>query len=457
MPAYINLIDSSTNKTAAINADGEVSVALTQIPANAGYARMLDGNGEAIHVTDTGALLTSGRELIITETVDGSNLNTNKWVTSVSGMTVTQASGFITLNAGSAVTANAYAILRSIKNIPLMGSLPALVTANIRTNVLPQSNLTMEWGFGTVATNAAPTDGCYFRWNANGNFQAIINNGAGETIVDSLTPPAINNTALMEIEIVEDEVAFFIDDIEICRVVVPIANAYPTNAARLPVFLRVYNGSGSPAVAPQIALGQLTAVQQDVQMGRDWKSVLAAIGQGAYQSPITPFTQTAQHDNSTTPTAASLSNTTPSYSTLGGRFLFNVVSSAATDYALFGYQVPAGYQLYITGISISGVVSVALGLTASILKWSLGVNGSAASLATAESPPTSWATRRIPIGTHGATVSSIVGTTLEPINIVFPTPLVVDSGRYAHVILQTPVSSSTGTITGEVMINGYQE
>lgn len=57
-----------------------------------------------------------------------------------------------------------------------------------------------------------------------------------------------------------------------------------------------------------------------------------------------PFTgaQLENHTNSTAPTSATLSNTAAGYTTLGGRFQFAAVAGAATDYALFGFQVPAG-------------------------------------------------------------------------------------------------------------------
>jgi len=458
MPGYVNVIDSASGNVAGVTTDKEMKVSLSQAAGTAGFAKMLDGAGEPVHVTDTGALLTSGRELLITETVDGSALNTNKWITSTSGMTITQSNGFITLNAASATTANAYAILRSIKNVPLMGSLPVLVTGNIKTSVLPQANITIEFGVGTVATNALPTDGCYFRWNSNGNFQCIINNGLGETIVDSLTPPTTNDTSLMEIEIVEDAVAFFIDDVEIASVTVPLANAYPTNAARLPIFLRVYNGSSTPAVAPQTNLGQLTVVQQDAQLGRSWPTVLASFGQSAYQSPVTPFTQIANHDNSASPTSASLSNTVPSYSTLGGRYQFAAVVAAATDYALFAYQVPTGYQLFVNSIHISSLVTGLAVVTATVFDWSIGVNASAASLATVDGAGT-WAPRRVPVGTQGFLALAGLAATANDIVRNFTTPLVVDSGRYLHVIVQVPAGAATASLIfrGNVTINGYFE
>lgn len=458
MPAYINIVDTVTGQTAKVTTSRELSVALSAVEANAGFVKLLDANGEGLHVTDTGAILTSGREVTLFEQVDGTNLNTNRWTTSTSGLTVTQAGGYINVNSGNATTANAYAILQSIKNVPLYGALPVLITGNIKATTLPQANATMEFGVGAVATNAAPTDGCFFRWSSNGDFDCVVNNAGSETVT-TVTPPVINDATLLEIEIVEDEVAFFIDDVEIAMVSIPLGQSYPTSSGRLPVFLRVYNGSSPPAQAPQLGLGQLTVVQQDVQQRRDWATVLAATGLGAYQSPVTGFGQTANHANSTSPTSATLSNTAAGYTTLGGRFQFAAVAAAATDFALFGYQVPAGYQFYVTGISVSSLVTGVAVVTATVLDWSLGVNGSAVSLATADSPPTSWAPRRLTLGSQGFLALAGLGATANDISRQFSPPLVVDGNRFLHVILQVPLGAATASLIfrGDVMIHGYFE
>lgn len=459
MPWFFTLRGNASGNSAEVNASNELKVALSPLAATAGFAKMLDGTGEALHVTDTGALLTSGREVVLYEQVDGANLNTNKWITSVSGMTVAQSGGYINLNSGAALTASAYAILQSIKSIPLYGSLPVLVSANIKSTVLPQANATLEFGIGTVSGNSAPTDGCYFRWNPNGNFQCIINNGSGETIADSVTPPAINDSALLEIEVVENAVAFFINDVEVASVTVPVANAFPTNAGRLPVFLRVYNGGSSPATAPVLSLGQLTVVQQDFQQRRDWGAVLASNGQAAYQSPISAFAQTANHANSTSPSSATLSNTAAGYTTLGGRWQFAAVAGAATDYALFAFQVPAGYQLYVKSIAIAAAnLGAIAAVTGTVLDWALGINASAVSLATADGAGT-WAPRRIPLGMQSFAVGAAIGALAADIVRSFDTPLVVDGGRYLHVILAVPLGTATISeiIRGDVAINGYFE
>lgn len=458
MPGYINEIESASGNVGKINAAGERAVALSALAENAGFAKILDSQGKALLVTEHGYLNVSEDDLIFVDQVDGANLNTNKWLTSVSGMTVVQASGYITLNSGGAVTTGAYAILQSIRSIPMFGYLPLRVVFNGLATVLPQPNSTIELGIGTVAGTSTPTDGCYFRWGSDGNFKAIINNGS-ETASVPFTPPPINDATLFEIIIVEDLVQFLIDDEIVAEVEAPVAISYPTNSGRLPLFARVYNGGTSPSIAPKLALGQVVVVQQGLSQSKPWSDILNSLGLGAYQSPLTPFGQNANHANSTSPASATLSNTTPGYTTLGGRYQFVAPAGAATDFALFGFQVPAGYQLYIKGIMISAMnMGAAVAVTPTILDWFLGINASAASLATADGAGT-WAPRRVPLGMQSFATLGAIGLAAPDIVRVLDPPFVIDGGRYVHIGVQIPVGTATISqiIRGDVMINGYFE
>lgn len=464
----IDLVDEITSDKLEIK-NRKAQVHLDDSPTAAGYVRIVDADGHAIDTTENNYLRVSTSALVFYEQVDGSNVNTNLWNPSaISGMTITQASGFITLNGGSALTANAYAILQSNLNIPLYGTLPVLVEINAKVLNVPEANATVELGIGAAATNAAPTDGAFFRWSPTGGFYCVVNNGGTEntsgnisgvlftdTNGDTITPPPSTNTIhLYTIEIVEDHVQFFIDDIQVADVQTPAGQAFPVNAGRQPILARVYNGGSTPSLAAQLFIGQVTVKQEDLYQNKTWAENLGSIGRGAFQSPVNAFGQTAQHANSAAPSSATLSNTAAGYTTLGGKYIFSVVSSAATDYALFAYQVPTGYQLVINDIAISSIVSTALGLTGTILEWAVGVNSSAVSLATADGSGT-WGPRRIPLGVQGYGISTLATVQSSDIVRHFSAPLVVDSGRYLHIIVALPTSSSTGAIRGDVTISGY--
>lgn len=183
---------------------------------------------------------------------------------------------------------------------------------------------------------------------------------------------------------------------------------------------------------------------------------MASAQQGSFQNP-TSLAQLANHANSTAPSSATLSNTAAGYTTLGGRYQFAAVGGAATDYALFAYQVPAGKRLFVTGVAIATAnTGAAVATTAHVFDWALGLNSTAVSLATTDSAPT-YGPRRIPLGMQGLPVSSAIGAVAADLLREFKTPLVVEPERYLHVILNMPVATATGSqiIRGDVMFNGF--
>lgn len=422
---------------------------------------IVTADGTPFAVSEQGYLTVGLDSLMFYEQVDGTALNTNIWMTSVSTQTITQSSGFININAALSVATSTYAILTSVKQFPLFGHLPIECFIRGSINITPIANATVELGFGSVATTAAPTDGAFFRWQASDQtFRAVINANGTETLSNAITPPSVNVNHLYEITIVEDLVQFEIDDTFVAEIPTPSAFAYPVNAGKQTIFVRTYTGGVSPATAPQFKVGQAIVIQHDLNQNKLWKETLVSLGRGAYQNPLTPYTQSANHANSTDPVSATLSNTAAGYTTLGGRFQFAAVAGAVTDFALFAYQVPAGYQLYITGIAISTInTGAAAAVTATILDWSISVNASAVSLATAESPPATYAPRRIPLGVQGFVATAAIGAMPPDLIRAFDPPLVGDSGRFVHVILEIPVGTATAleVIRGDVVITGYFE
>lgn len=169
--------------------------------------------------------------------------------------------------------------------------------------------------------------------------------------------------------------------------------------------------------------------------------------------------QTANHANSTSPTSATLSNTAAGYTTLGGRWQFAAVGGAATDYALFGYQVPATHRLIIKGVAISTVnTGAAVATTAHILDWSLAVNSTAVSLATSDSDPV-WAPRRVPLGMQAFLSGAAIGAIANDLWRTFEVGIVCQPSRFAHIILQMPVATATASqvLRGDVTIDGVLE
>lgn len=166
--------------------------------------------------------------------------------------------------------------------------------------------------------------------------------------------------------------------------------------------------------------------------------------------------QTANYTNNTAPANATLSNTVAGYTTLGGLFQFAAPAGAETDYALFVYQVPVGYNLIVNSVSINSFIFGNQSTTTpTILQWALAANSNAVSLATAgPTPPI-----RTAIGMQQAPKSASLGDSFTPGTLVFTpkTPVVVLPTRYFHIILRVPLGHATPnqTIRGTVSIEGF--
>lgn len=383
----------------------------------------------------------------------------NKWAQSILTQTATVASGAITLNASAITTVNTYSDLMTVPKFRGYVDGALVMRARARPNNLPQTNALAELGFGNVLTTAAPTDGAFFRWTASGGFECVSNRGGAEQST-SMTAPTAGVYSIFTIRV-------FADKIE-CVVETPSAGTSERTVVTLPSgatsafnespsgLMRVVNGAVAPALAPQLIVGIFEVGKKVVDEARP-----AYSGQSSVALPTTGA-QSANNANSAAPASATLSNTAAGYATLGGRWQFAAVAGAATDYALFGYQVPVSYRFVITGVSISSCNTVAaVATTATTLEWSLGVNSTAVSLATADAiaaTPTS-APRRLSLGRQSFAIGAAAEFCTTDVVRTFASPISVESGRFIHIILQMPVGTATATeiFRGTVTVDGYWE
>jgi hypothetical protein len=412
-----------------------------------------------VALTEHAYLKTSLDTLMIWDQVDGSALNTNVWTPATTTQTISQtAAGYIVLNASAIRTINTSAQIKSVKSVPLYADEPISVRFNAFCAAVPQANAVVEVGVGSATGQAAPTDGVFFRWDSDGTFRGVMNNAGVETKTDALPVQPTNECELYEIVIVEDLVQFYADDALLATLEVPIGNNFPTNAGRQPVFARTANLGTQPVTAPVLNIGQVIVTQQGLNQNKLWKETLVSIGRGSYQSPVTPFAATANAANSAAPASATLSNTTAGYTTLGGQFQFAALAGAATDYALFAYQVPAGFQLFVASVAVSLVNTGAASGAVETFEWGVGTNSTAVSLATVDGTGTT-APRRVPLGFQALPTAAPIGA--QPVDLarVFDPPIIVDGGRYFHVILTHTLGAATGSevFRGVVTVNGYFE
>lgn len=409
-----------------------------------------------------GRLATGLQTLELFDPIDGAAVNSNIWnqpAPTTFVITQSATTGFMVLNNAASIAINAQCQINSIKRVQLINTFVPQVRILFKTPNVPQANATIELGFGTATGTAAPTDGAFFRWSSASEFRCVCAFNSVETTSGLLTAPTVNVVHTSHIVFRGTKVEFWVDEVLLAEVSAAAGNPNPTSSSRVPLFARVYNGASSPVTAPELHIGAVSLWRNDLNTNKLWPTQMSTIGRGAYQSPVTTFAQTANHANSTSPTSATLSNVAAGYATVGGRFQFAAPAGAATDFALFGFQVPTDFQLIIHGIRIDSVnIGAAVATTATILDWGVGLNATDVSLASVDGA-TTRAPRRIPLGSQSWIAGAAIGAPAEAIDIQFDTPLVVDGGRFFHVIVQVHVGTATVSqvIRGDAMVNGYFE
>jgi hypothetical protein len=407
-----------------------------------------------------GRLSTGAQTLELFDPIDGAAVNNMIWTQNVVTMAIAQSAvtGFLVLNSAAITTINTSCQIATIKQIQLIQTFVPTVRMTWKTPNVPQSNATMELGFLECSGSTAPTNGAFFRWSSASEFKCITVFNSVETPSAALTAPTVNALHTSHITFRGNKVEFWIDEALVAEVANPAGNPNPTNSSRIQLGARIYTGATIPVTAPELHIAAVCLWRNDLQTNKLWPSQMSSIGRHACQSPATAFGQTQNWVNSTVAATAVLSNTTPSYTTLGGLFAVTTAFTAAADNLLFGYQVPVGFQLFVTDVRVGGAVTTVLGATATALHWGLAVNASAVSLATVDTFGSNiYGYRRVYLGTHGLIAAAVVGTTLPTLEIDCTTPYVIDSLRYVGIILRAAASPATGAIQGGVTIGGYFE
>ena len=432
-----------------------------------GYAFLACGpNNRALQTYGPmGRLATGVQTLELFDPIDGAIINAMAWNQEATTMTIVQSSttGFLVLNAAASVAINAIARIQSIKTVQLVNTFVPTARILFKTPNVPQTNATMELGFLEAAGVAAPTNGAFFRWSSAGEFRAVTVFNSVETTSGVLTNPSVNVVHTIHITFRGTKVEFWLDEVLVAEVANPGGNPTPTASSRIALGARSYNGATSPVTAPELHVAAVSLWRNDLNTNKLWPYQMVSIGRGAYQSAVTPFAQTANHANSTSPTSATLSNTAAGYTTLGGRWQFAAPVGAATDFALFGFQVPTGFQMFVTDFRFDAVnTGAAVAITNTTMDVGVAVNASAVSLATADSFTTNvYSPRRIPLGQASWLIGGAIGQQAQgcPIALNLVTPLTVDSARFFHVIVQVHAGTATvgQIIRGDCFIGGYFE
>lgn len=473
-------IQGYSNVVAEVNADRELAVATTLDEAKAGFSAALS---EVDAGTVTGERTTRAfeasedyRERVGIDSLRwndrfvGAVLNSTLWTAPVTTATVTVAAGWLNLNAGASVASGAVARVTSYSSFPSYGTVPLYWESVIQFTQLPQTNNVCEWGEFISTGVAAPTDGCFFRLDAAGEFRCVTSaNGVEQqsAALDFSTLVGSVNSHHYLVVINDDSASFWIDDVLVARVLRATAGYGVTASGELPASFRNYN-TAITAAAQIVKIAYCTVTYGDINTGKSWLDTLACMGGNATQGQTGgTLGTTALYTNSLAAGAGFVAtNTTAALgSGLGGQFSLQPTLAVPTDGIIQSYLNPLGTAaipgrtLMIKGVRISAVVTTLFVGGPVILALSLAYGHTAVSLATTETA-TSKAPRRIPLGimTFAATAAVGAGADKGDIYIPFTVAVVVQPGEFLQVVGKNMgVVTSAGVITFEILFDPAAE
>jgi hypothetical protein len=434
-------------------------------------------------ISDDYRLRVGTDQILYNLSFEGTNFPSGHLSTAATTMTSIQAAGFLVINSGSTVTAANANYTRTVRHFPLYGSYPTYLDMWIKEQNHTASNTISEWGYLYLTAQATqtPLDGVFFRRLANGALRAVINYGGTETefTTDVTNVPARDGVGLYDpsetnhylIAIHNDVVRFWINDILVASIDCPSNQQNFTASSNNPVGFRINIITSNASVARQMSIGYFSVSAGDQNSTKPYGHVLAGSGQGAYQAQQgSVAAQTANYTNSTIPTSATVSNTAASYTTLGGQWQMVANATNETDWALFGFTVPAGTTtlpgktLYITSIRIGETVVVgAAPANPTTFFWAAAVGSSAVSLATADTVAgvsTTSSPRRVTLGAQSFLATTGIGTQSPGFTVDFSSsPLVAPSNTFFHIILKQFNGAATASLIwrGTVTVIGYWE
>ena len=480
-------IQGDTGTTAEVSTtDQALVVQASPTQSEAGH---VISNGEVSAATDPGGrtvrALDVSPDFRSRVGLDSSLLNTGfegavPWTTvftqSLSGMTVTQGSGHMRLNAASSVTINNYAIARSFRFFPLQGSYPVYYEAWVRTVNETVANAVQEFGLGLVATNATPTDGVFFRYDSAGSLYGVANYAGAERTSGPFTIPTTNLNHHFLIVLHNDTVEFWINGNLQGTINAANDNPSPVSASSLPCFWRVHN-TGAPSLARQLDVGFVNVSIGDTGANRPWPHACVGSGgssvhtqSGSTVGPtVTRTAGTTGWPGSTTARAAGTWTATsaPALNNLGGLWSSPAISTLTSDadYPVFAFLNPAGTNalpgknLYITGVRCGELYTSAAAGAVAFLSCIVAVGSTGPTTNVAEAATTVGA-KAVVVGGYGFLAADAAGTVKPGFSMSFDAPLLVPPGCYFHFIIRpfaAVIASVTAVVHSSLAVNGYFE
>lgn len=439
------------------------------------------GRNNRAYVSEGNGLKVSPGYLLWDDTFNALAQNTSKYRFASAAYTGAQAGGVFITNNALTNAINSNAALQTFRTFPLFAKTELRVNISAIKTVAPQTNETFEIGLmtATIPGAAAPTDGCFFRWNTAAELRGVCSFNTTETQTAAITSPSINVNHDYTIVIQTNTITFYIDDVlsgTITLLTDAPGEGQPMLQASVPLTIRHYVGGTAPAVAAQIRVSDVFITELGADLQRSWGEAKAGFGHMAYQGQNGgTMGTTANTLNGATPAAAALTNTAISTGSpvgLGGIAHVLPTLVVGTDGILFSFQNPVGgvnqtpRNLVIKGVTISGGVDLVLSAGALLVyTYSLAYGHTAISMATAELGSfvtgTTKAPRRVWLGVHTTLAAAVAGTALGPAPIVARFdggPVVVAPGEFVAITVRNQgVVTATGSVIIAAAFDAYFE
>lgn len=374
-----------------------------------------------------GSQVESMPTLLLNDQLEGAAYNPNIWTQTAATMAAVQALGVITLNSSSSVTSGQGIVQYSNRFFPLPSRSKLLFrsrqrhTAHYAGNVI-ELGLITPINSATSTISALVSSGAYWQKDAAGQYIPRLAQAGGDLYGTFITNAAFvsqvaaNEYALFEVEMDQDGAWFRIytsAGVLVTGSEQRVDFTAPTpawTATHFQAFYRIYN-SANVSTAVQLIAGSTSVYSLDTVHGKQWSNIISGLGGQCNVAPLTAFGQTGNYTVSAAPTTRSVTSTTELETTLGGHISWNNVGSSfagsESDLILFGYTVPANYNLFVKGIRISSInLGAANAAAPYTLQYFITYNHSSATI-------TPGTNKFIPLGYQSLAASAAIGVPFD--------------------------------------------
>ena len=464
-----------------LDAGGNVKVALPLVPAQMGGVRMFSENDSGSvtgapslrspHTSRNHRLRTGVDTILFQNTFNATTQNTHLWHYVFATLTAAQpGAGTVNFSAVQGSTSAHGAFLRSYQYFALANSAPLAVECfgGLFTAPLTAGEVFLM-GLGLPASAVVrPTDGAWWKATSAGIVGVLAFNGVEvETgVLSAQTAVGTMHSFVMVVD--ESSVDWRMDDVLLASQPIPSGVATPWLSGSAPVFMHKYN-TGSVTNTNQVRIGRVAVSLRDVTSNKPWSHQMSGMGQHLLFGP-NGHTQgkTSLWTNNTAPTAVALTNTAAAFTGLGGIVAVLPTLAVNSDGIVYSYQNPVGTvnitgrNMYITRVTLKGMVSVILAGGPVVYAYALAVGHTAVSLATTETATfataTTHAPRIMPLGIEKYILNAPVGDLGDGFDVNFDTPICVRPGEFVALLARNlGVVTTTGAITMIASVGGYWE